>query len=376
MKKSTIAKSVVTAAGAFAVAGAAQVSANTVSVKAGDTLYKIAAANGTTVDALVKANNISNANLIFVGQQLQTASSSSTTQSSTSESSTTTTTSSSTGSYTVKSGDTLNKIAAANGTTVANLVAANNISNANLITVGQTLKLSASSTSSSTTQSSTTTTQTTSNDTATASTGSYTVKSGDTLNKIAAANGTTVANLVAANNISNANVITIGQTLKLSASSASTSSSSTATTSQSSTTQSSSSTQSSSTSNNTASTATTSNTNNSSSTATTADATINAWNAKRATLGLSPIKISASLTAQAQSRAQALATSSNWFGLHESSSTPEVVANGFAAGATVINAWYYETGMVNGGHTEFIVNSSFTEAGVGYYDGWIVIDAH
>ncbi|MGQ2287137.1 LysM peptidoglycan-binding domain-containing protein, partial [Leuconostoc suionicum] len=129
MKKSTIAKSVVTAAGAFAVAGAAQVSANTVSVKAGDTLYKIAAANGTTVDALVKANNISNANLIFVGQQLQTTSTSSTTQSSTSESSTTTTTSSSTGSYTVKSGDTLNKIAAANGTTVANLVAANNISN-------------------------------------------------------------------------------------------------------------------------------------------------------------------------------------------------------------------------------------------------------
>lgn len=296
MKKSTIAKSVVTAAGAFAVAGAAQVSANTVSVKAGDTLYKIASANGTTVDALVKANNISNANLIFVGQQLQTASSSSTTtQSSSSESSTTTTSSSN---------------------------------------------------------------------------GSYTVKSGDTLNKIAAANGTTVANLVAANNISNANVITVGQTLKLSASSASTSSSSTATTSQSS-----SSTQSS-TSNNTASTSNTSNTSNSSSTSTTADATINAWNAKRATLGLSPIKISASLTAQAQSRAQALATSSNWFGLHESSSTPEVVANGFAAGATVINAWYYETGMVNGGHTEFIVNSSFTEAGVGYYDGWIVIDAH
>ena len=352
MKKSTIAKSVVTAAGAFAVAGAAQVSANTVSVKAGDTLYKIASANGTTVDALVKANNISNANLIFVGQQLQTASSSSTTTQSSSSESSTTTTSSSNGSYTVKSGDTLNKIAAANGTTVANLVATNNISNANLITVGQTLKLSASSTSSSTTtQSSTTTTQTTSNNTATSSNGSYTVKSGDTLNKIAAANGTTVANLVAANNISNANVITVGQTLKLSASSASTSSSSTATTSQSS-----SSTQ--------------------SSTSTTADATINAWNAKRATLGLSPIKISASLTAQAQSRAQALATSANWFGLHESSSTPEVVANGFAAGATVINAWYYETGMVNGGHTEFIVNSSFTEAGVGYYDGWIVIDAH
>ncbi|QEA59288.1 LysM peptidoglycan-binding domain-containing protein [Leuconostoc koreense] len=367
MKKSTIAKSVVTAAGAFAVAGAAQVSANTVSVKAGDTLYKIAAANGTTVDALVKANNISNANLIFVGQQLQTASSSSTTtQSSTSESSTTTT-SSSNGSYTVKPGDTLNKIAAANGTTVANLVAANKISNANLITVGQTLTLSASTTTqSSTTTTQTTTTQTTSNDTAAGSNGSYIVKSGDTLNKIAAANGTTVANLVAANNISNVNLITVGQTLKLSSSSASSSTTTqTANTTQTNTTQSSSS------NNNVPA----ENTNNSSA-ATTADATIDAWNAKRATLGLSPIKISASLTAQAQSRAQTLATSSNWFGLHESSSTPEVVANGFGAGATVINAWYYETGMVNGGHTEFIVNPSFTEAGVGYYNGWIVIDAH
>jgi hypothetical protein len=91
---------------------------------------------------------------------------------------------------------------------------------------------------------------------------------------------------------------------------------------------------------------------------------------------LSPIKISASLTAQAQSRAQALASSSNWFGLHESSSTPEVVAYSYNPGEEVINAWYYERGMVNGGHTEFIVNSSFTEAGVGYYNGWIVIDAH
>lgn len=44
--------------------------------------------------------------------------------------------------YTVKSGDTLSKIAAAHNTTVAALVALNNISNANLIHVGQVLRIS------------------------------------------------------------------------------------------------------------------------------------------------------------------------------------------------------------------------------------------
>ncbi|KAI3473535.1 hypothetical protein Pfo_031580 [Paulownia fortunei] len=52
---------------------------------------------------------------------------------------------------------------------------------------------------------------------------------------------------------------------------------------------------------------------------TTADATINAWNAMRAKMGLNPIRISSALTAQAQGRAQAIATSSNWFGTHASS---------------------------------------------------------
>lgn len=42
----------------------------TYTVKAGDTLSKIAAANNTTVDALAKLNNISNVNLIYVGQKL------------------------------------------------------------------------------------------------------------------------------------------------------------------------------------------------------------------------------------------------------------------------------------------------------------------
>jgi murein DD-endopeptidase MepM/ murein hydrolase activator NlpD len=43
--------------------------------------------------------------------------------------------------YTVKSGDTLTRIASKNGTTVAALVKLNNIKNANLINVGQVIKL-------------------------------------------------------------------------------------------------------------------------------------------------------------------------------------------------------------------------------------------
>ena len=45
----------------------------------------------------------------------------------------------------------------------------------------------------------------------------YVVKAGDTLNRIAAANGTSVAALAAANGIQNINLIAVGQVLKLSA---------------------------------------------------------------------------------------------------------------------------------------------------------------
>ena len=55
--------------GVFAVSAVAK--ADTVTVKAGDTLSALAQKYNTTVDAIVKQNHISNANLIYVGQQLQ-----------------------------------------------------------------------------------------------------------------------------------------------------------------------------------------------------------------------------------------------------------------------------------------------------------------
>ena len=139
MKSSTMFKSAV-AAGAFAVAGVATANADTITVQAGDTLTKLANAHGTSVDALVKANGISNANLIFVGQQLQTQGTANTATAPAAPAQQAA--SAAHGSYTVKAGDTLFRIAAANGTSVANLVSANGIQNLNFITVGQVLTLS------------------------------------------------------------------------------------------------------------------------------------------------------------------------------------------------------------------------------------------
>lgn len=156
-------------------------STTTYTVKAGDTLYAIAARYQTTIQQLVQLNNISNPNLIRVGQILAIPSN----QPQTPPPATLT--------YTVKAGDTLYAIASRYHTTVQELVRLNAIANPNLIRVGQVLKLTASQPTTSTT--------------------TYTVKSGDTLYKIARQFGTTVQQLVTANQISNPNLIRVGQTL-------------------------------------------------------------------------------------------------------------------------------------------------------------------
>ncbi|MGY3742905.1 C40 family peptidase [Leuconostoc inhae] len=138
MKPSTIIRSVVAAAGTVAIAGIASVSADTVTVKAGDTLNSIATAHGTSVAELAKTNNIQNTNLIFIGQQLTTPDSSSNNNTPVPNPADNTDT------YTVKAGDNLYRIAAAHNMSVTDLANINNIQNVNYIAVGQVLKLSAS----------------------------------------------------------------------------------------------------------------------------------------------------------------------------------------------------------------------------------------
>ena len=167
----------------------------TYTVKAGDTLWGIANDHDTTVNAL-KQNNHLNSDTIYVGQVLslgQATSTSSHSQSSASAQSSSPTN----GTYMVKAGDTLWSIANANDMTVAQLKQKNDLSN-DTIYVGQTLNVSSAKSTSATSTASAT----------------YTVKSGDSLWKIASANGTTVNQLKALNNLSS-DLIYAGQQLKL-----------------------------------------------------------------------------------------------------------------------------------------------------------------
>lgn len=166
----------------------------TYTVKAGDTLWGIANDHDTTVSAL-KQNNHLSSDTIYVGQVLSLGQASST--NSHSQSTASTQLSTSDGTYTVKSGDTLWSIANANDMTVAQLKQKNDLSN-DTIYVGQTLKVSSAKLTSTTSMVSAT----------------YTVKSGDSLWKIASANGTTVNQLKSLNNLGS-DLIYAGQQLKL-----------------------------------------------------------------------------------------------------------------------------------------------------------------
>lgn len=100
----------------------------------GDTLYQIAARNGTTVQALMKANGIPNPNFIYAGQRLVLptlnyapgALAGATTTGNV---------------YIVVPGDTLAIVASKFGTTISALMRANGIYNQNFIYVGQRLNV-------------------------------------------------------------------------------------------------------------------------------------------------------------------------------------------------------------------------------------------
>ncbi len=159
-------------------------------VQNGDSLWKIANKYGITVNELKSLNGLTSNNLT-VGQILEVPGSSS----------------SASGTYTVKSGDSLWKIANQYGLTVAELKSLNGLTSDNL-SVGQVLKVSNSSGSSN------------------SSNNTYTVKSGDSLWKIANEYGVTVNELKSLNNLTS-DILSIGQVLKIPSSSSSNNSGST-----------------------------------------------------------------------------------------------------------------------------------------------------
>lgn len=210
-------------------------------VKPGDTLRSIAAANGTSISAIVQANHLANADVIYPGQRLmipgQPGSGGGGGNAGGSSSSSTV--------YTVKLGDTLDKIARAHGVSSSAIISANDISNPDLIWVGQRLVIPGRSGADSTGDNATpvptavappaaptavTPTATSSaavtptpaaplppptpKPTASAPT-IYVVQAGDTLSQIAQRYGTTVAALVEVNGLGNADMIRVGMRLTI-----------------------------------------------------------------------------------------------------------------------------------------------------------------
>ena len=131
----------------------------TYKVEKGDTLYSISRKYQITVAELRTANNLSENDVIKVGQKLiipdadiGTAAALSSTKTAGSSASAST---AKTVEYVVAKGDTLYGIARKNGMTVADLMAINNLDSSAVIKVGQKLKVSAGSTSSSSSASTT-----------------------------------------------------------------------------------------------------------------------------------------------------------------------------------------------------------------------------
>lgn len=188
---------------------------STYTVKSGDSLWKIATNHNMSVATLKSLNHLTS-DLIFVGQKLtlNTAVKAQTTTAKTTvvktsaakkTSTKTTTTTTSSSSYTVKSGDSLWAIANKYGLTVAKLKQLNGLSS-NTIYVGQKLKVQ---------KTSTATKTATKKASKSNSSSTYTVKSGDSLWRIAANHNTTVNRLKSLNHLTS-DMIYVGQSLKLS----------------------------------------------------------------------------------------------------------------------------------------------------------------
>lgn len=169
----------------------------TYTVKAGDSLYRIAREHNMSLQALKTLNGL-NSDLILPGQTLKTIGESKVIPNKTTPTTSNAQVTSNSG-YVVKAGDTLWSIANTHKMTLATLKRLNNLSS-DMIYVGQNLKVAASNENK--------VTQTSNNS------AEYTVKAGDSLWKIASKNATTVDRIKALNSLSS-DLIYIGQKLKL-----------------------------------------------------------------------------------------------------------------------------------------------------------------
>ncbi|PAV31104.1 peptidoglycan endopeptidase [Virgibacillus profundi] len=201
------------AAIASAIFAAEEVEAASYKVQSGDSLWKIAQQHSTSVSSLKSINNLSS-NVIFPNQVIETekkSSNSNTTKPSTNTNNNSNTNTKST--YTVKRGDTLSGIASKHKVSLSDLMKWNSL-DTTLIYPGNVFVVSKNGSSGSSNPSSGSS-DSGSSDSGSSNTGSiYTVKSGDTLSRIASQHGVSVANLKSWNNLKS-DLILIGQKLSI-----------------------------------------------------------------------------------------------------------------------------------------------------------------
>ena len=206
---------VLTPVAAVRPAVAASADWGTYVVKQGDSLYTIAQRHHTTVRALVSRNNLPNGGrLIHPGQRLQVPGGSGA-AAQPAAASKAAAPSTATGTYTVRSGDTLIGIAQRHRTTARALAALNKISLSKHIHPGQKLRVPASGATAAKAASSSKPAAAPKAAAPSTATGTYTVRSGDTLIGIAARHRTTARALAALNKISLSKHIHPGQKLRV-----------------------------------------------------------------------------------------------------------------------------------------------------------------
>jgi LysM repeat protein len=167
-------------------------------VRAGETVSHIALRTGTSVSAIVAANDLGPRALIRTGQVLTIPGGASSAGSAPS------TPAPANATYTVKPGDTVSHIAARTGYSLSDVLTLNGLGRSTTIHPGQKIKLPGAPA------------PTPGSPAAPASTSDYTVRSGDTLSDIAVRAGTSVSALRAANpGLDSRGTIRIGQTLQV-----------------------------------------------------------------------------------------------------------------------------------------------------------------
>lgn len=187
----------VLAVASIGAGGAAQADEQYV-VRSGDTVGHIAARTGATVAAIARANQLSNAARIRIGQHLTIPSGSASAAPVSAPAAAAAT-------HTVVSGETVSVIAARNGTSVAAIVAANGLDSRAFIRVGQRLALPGAGATASAAAA----------PVAARAGASHTVASGETVSGIATRYGTSTAAIVAANGLDSRAFIRVGQTLTI-----------------------------------------------------------------------------------------------------------------------------------------------------------------